>query len=136
MISGREQDINLTNKIKSNNILNYINRFLRSKSATYVFLKSLAVNPKINNYLYDVNLYENEELIKQLDINLSEINKIYDPKKIFFYAIPYAAQVMKTNCTKKDDPEIIIKKIFNKNNFKIFNLKEKMCAEKNAHKFL
>ena len=135
LISGREQNINLTNKIKSNNILNYINRFLRSKSATYVFLKSLAVNPKINNYLYDVNLYENEELIKQLDINLSEINKIYDPKKIFFYAIPYAAQVMKTNCTKKDDPEIIIKKIFNKNNFEIFNLKEKMCAEKNAHKF-
>ena len=42
---------------------------------------------------------------------------------------------MKTNCTKKDDPEIIIKKIFNKNNFEIFNLKEKMCAEKNAHKF-
>ena len=73
--------------------MNYINRFLRSKSATYVFLKSLAVNPKINNYLYDVNLYENEELIKQLDINLSEINKIYDPRN-FFYAIPYAAQVM------------------------------------------
>ena len=51
--------------------------------------------------MYDVNLYENEELIKQLDINLSEINKIYDQRK-FFYAIPYAAQVMKTNCTKKD----------------------------------
>ena len=72
------------------------------------------------------------ELIKQLDINLSEINKIYDPKKIFFYAIPYAAQVMKTNCTKKDDPEIIIKKIFNKNNFEIFNLKEK-CVLKKMH---
>ena len=66
MISGREQNINLTNKIKSNNILNYINRFLRSKSATYVFLKSLAVNPKINNYLYDVNLYENERINKTI----------------------------------------------------------------------
>lgn len=135
LIDDKEQNVNFTNKIKSNNIINYINRFLRSKSATYVFIKSLAVNPKINNYLYDVKLYKNEELIKQLDINLSEVSKIYNPKKIFFYAIPYAAQVMKTNCMKKDDPEIIIKKIFNKNNFEILNLKEKMCADNNAQKF-
>lgn len=131
----KEQNINFSNKIKTNYMIKYINRFLRSKSATYVFIKSLVVNPKINNYLYDVRLYENEELIKQLDINLSEISEIYNPKKIFFYAIPYAAQVMKGNCTKKEDPEIIIKKIFNKNNFKILNLKEKMCADKNAQRF-
>ena len=132
---NKEQNINFTNKIKSNKIINYINRFLRSKSATYVFVKNLAVNPKINNYLYDVRLYENEELIKQLDINLSEIDKIYNTKKIFFYTIPYAAQVMKGNCKKKEDPEIIIKKIFNKNNFEILNLKEKMCANSNTQKF-
>ena len=53
MIDYKEQNINFTNKIKSNKIINYINRFLRSKSATYVFIKSLAGNPKINNYLYD-----------------------------------------------------------------------------------
>lgn len=133
--NDKEQNTNFTSKIKSNKIINYINKFLRSKSATYVFIKSLAVNPKINNYLYDVRLYENEKLIKQLDINLSEISKIYNPKKIFFYAIPYAAQVMKGKCAIKEDPEIIIKKIFNKNNFEILNFKEKMCVDKNAQKF-
>ena len=51
-----------------------------------------------------------------------------------FSILLYAAQVMKENC-KKEDPEIIIKKIFNKNNFEILNLKEKMCANSNTQKF-
>ena len=57
----REKSI--IDSFKKNKIVNYLNTLVRSKSAAYVFVKSVIVNPQKNNYLYDLNLYKNENLL-------------------------------------------------------------------------
>ena len=52
----REKSI--IDSFKKNKIVNYLNTLVRSKSAAYVFVKSVIVNPQKNNYLYDLNLKE------------------------------------------------------------------------------
>tara|TARA_A100001015_G_scaffold175083_1_gene194681 strand:+ start:27 stop:986 length:960 start_codon:yes stop_codon:yes gene_type:complete len=119
----------IINSLKQNKIINYINSFIRSKSATYVFIKGIIANPQKNNYIHDLNLYQNKRLLKQLEINLDELSKIYSKEKIFFYSIPYAAQV-KDNCQTKDGTDEILKKIFIKKNYSILILKSKFCENK------
>jgi len=121
-------------KIKKNRLIDTINKFIRTKSATYVFIKSIIVNPQLNNYIYDLNLYNNEKLLSQLEVNLLELTKTFDREKIFFYSIPYAEQV-KNGCDKQDKSEKILKKIFNKMNYKIYFLKDDLCKEKNPVNF-
>ena len=125
----------LRNTLKSNKIIDYINKFIRTKSATYVFIKSKIMNPQKNNYLYDINLYKNEALLKQLSINLVEINKVIKKEKVFFYSIPYAAQVLNKNCNKKDGSEKILKSIFKKQNYEILFLKKDICKARDPIKF-
>ena len=114
---------------KKNKIVNYLNTLVRSKSAAYVFVKSVIVNPQKNNYLYDLNLYKNENLLRQLEVNLDEISKVLSKEKIFFYSIPYAAQV-KNGCSTNDGTEEILKKIFNKKDYSILFLKKDFCKIK------
>lgn len=115
--------------IKKNNIVKYINTFVRSKSATYVFVKSALVNPQKNNYIYDLNLYKNDKLLNQLEANLEELSKIFPRDKVFFYSIPYAAQV-KNSCETEDGTEKILKRIFNKKDYSILILKNNFCKFK------
>ena len=123
----REKSI--IDSFKKNKIVNYLNTLVRSKSAAYVFVKSVIVNPQKNNYLYDLNLYKNENLLRQLEVNLDEISKVLSKEKIFFYSIPYAAQV-KNGCSTNDGTEEILKKIFNKKNYSILFLKKDFCKIK------
>ena len=115
---------------KKNKIVNYLNTLVRSKSAAYVFVKSVIVNPQKNNYLYDLNLYKNENLLRQLEVNLDEISKVLSKEKIFFYSIPYAAQV-KNGCSTNDGTEEILKKIFNKKIIQFYFLKKIFVKLKN-----
>ena len=119
----------ITDSFKNNKIINYLNTLIRSKSAAYVFVKSVIVNPQKNNYLYDLNLYKNENLLRQLEVNLDEISKVLSKEKIFFYSIPYAAQV-KNGCSTNDGTEEILKKIFNKKDYSILFLKKDFCKIK------
>ena len=119
----------IIDSFKKNKIVNYLNTLVRSKSAAYVFVKSVIVNPQKNNYLYDLNLYKNENLLRQLEVNLDEISKVLSKEKIFFYSIPYAAQV-KNGCSTNDGTEEILKKIFNKKNYSILFLKKDFCKIK------
>tara|TARA_B100001063_G_C16717802_1_gene531762 strand:- start:238 stop:1197 length:960 start_codon:yes stop_codon:yes gene_type:complete len=122
------EEENSIKAFKRNKLIIYFNNFIRTKSATYVFLKSKIVNPQLNNYLYDLSLYENQKLLDQLELNLSELSKIVDKEKIFFYSIPYAQQV-KTNCLELDKAEQILTNIFKKMNYEIFFLKNDFCNE-------
>ena len=81
IVSEKENSIKT---LKRNKFIIYLNGFLRAKSATYVFLKSKVVNPQLNNYLYDLSLYENQKLLDQLELDLSELSKIF-----FLYLLFY-----------------------------------------------
>ena len=100
---------------KKNKIVNYLNTLVRSKSAAYVFVKSIIVNPQKNNYLYDLNLYKNENLLRQLEVNLDEISKVYQKKNIFLFNSLRGS--VKNGCSTNDGTEEILKKIFNKRLF-------------------
>ena len=135
MRNTNKNENNLKKKLKSNKILSYINTFIRSKSASYVLVKNLFMNSRKNNYLHDINLYKNDALLKQLSINLIELNKVVKKNNIFFYSIPYAEQIHDENCNKNDGSEQILKSIFNKQGYEIIFLKKNFCEEKNPIKF-
>jgi len=127
LIKKNDNNKNLINILKNNKFSRFINTFIRSKSATYVFIKGIISNPQEDNYAYDIKLYENKELLKQLEKNLTKLNNLIDRNKIIFFSIPYAAQVKKSRCLKKDISENILRKIFEKNKFKIVFLHDEMC---------
>lgn len=124
----------INDRIRKNSLIDIINKFIRTKSATYVFIKSIIVNPQLNNYIYDLNLYNNEKLLSQLEVNLQELSNTFDREKIFFFSIPYAEQV-KNGCDSQDKSEKILKKIFDKMNYKIYFLKNDLCKDKNPVDF-
>jgi hypothetical protein len=64
-----------------------------------------------------------------LEVNLDELSKALSKEKIFFYSIPYAAQV-KNGCSTNDGTGEILKKIFNKKNYSILFLKKDFCKIK------
>ena len=123
------EDREIINSLKKNKIISYINGIVRTKSASYVFIKGIIANPQKYNYIHDLNLYKNEKLLKQLEVNLDELSKVIPKDKIFFYSIPYAAQV-KNDCKTQDDTDKILKRIFNKKNYSILFLKSKFCEYK------
>jgi len=116
----------IVDSLKKNKLINYINTFVRSKSATYVFIKGIIANPQKNNYIHDLNLYKNKKLLDMLEVNLDLLSKVFSKEKIFFYSIPYAAQV-KNKCGTSDGTEEILKEIFEKKDLKIFILKNNFC---------
>ena len=116
----------IVDSLKKNKVINYINTFVRSKSATYVFIKGIMANPQKNNYIHDLNLYKNKKLLDLLEVNLDLLSKVFSKEKIFFYSIPYAAQV-KNGCGKSDGTEEILKEIFEKKGLEIFILKNNFC---------
>ena len=115
-------------KLKTTPIFKILNKFLRSKSVTYVYVKNFLLDPQINYYLYDLNLYKDEAAIKKLNSNIKNIKNIIDENtKLYFYSIPYAAQVRKENCYKKDIAEIAFADISKKNNLNYLPLKNNFC---------
>ena len=133
--NNKIKDQTLTQKLKNNKFINYINLLVRSKSASYVFVKGLVSNPQDNNYKHDINLYKNKDLLKQLNINLKELKDLIDKNKLVFYSIPYAAQVKNNKCETKDISEKILKDIFDQNNYEIIFLHDDMCKTKKPLKF-
>ena len=123
------------NILKKNKTINYINSLIRTKSAAYVFIKGIISNPQENNYAHDIMLYENKQLLNQLEMNLVELSSIIEKKKILFFSIPYAAQIKNSNCSNRDKSEKILKKIFDKYKYEIIFLQDNMCKNKNPIKF-
>tara|TARA_B100001063_G_scaffold244939_1_gene279150 strand:+ start:1307 stop:2278 length:972 start_codon:yes stop_codon:yes gene_type:complete len=126
-----ESQHSVIHKIKINSIISKIKNFLRSRSVIFTFAKGIILDPQLNFYLYDLNLYNNKELLMRQKITLQKLKKLINDKNIiYFYSLPYAAQVRKENCFKKDIGEIIIEKNLKANNFNYISFKKDFCLNK------
>lgn len=135
-IKDNIQKNSLIDKLKENLILNYINKFFRSKSVTYVWLKGLFFKPEERYYKYALSQFDIEEKVLYLDRTLAKYakqNSILN-NKIIFLIIPFSQQINNDNCKKDDLAEQIIKNKFQKYKFKYIEFKKIFCDDLKKNK--
>ena len=126
----------LIQRLKENLILSYINKFFRSKSVTYVWLKGLFLKPEERYYKYALSQFDVEEKILYLDRTLAKYakqNSILN-NKIIFLIIPFSQQINNENCKKDDLAEKIIKNKFRKYKLKYIGFKKIFCDDLEKNK--
>ena len=135
---NKNKDQSFFNKLKRFGIVQKINVILRSKSATYVWIKGEFGNSIEQNYLNSLNLYSDKVYLKYFDYYLEEFNKLdmQLKKKITFLIIPFNQQTKKANCSNEDLAENLIKKKIRNKNFNIISLRQKFCSERKNNFFI
>ena len=88
---------------KKNYILSKINIFLRNKSLSYIYLKSIITDPAKRYYEYVAPSYEDETSLHYLTKSILAIKKITlkKNKKLHFIILPYEYQTRKKNCNNR-----------------------------------
>ena len=131
------QNNSLINKLKENIVLNYINKFFRSKSVTFVWLKGLFFKPEERYYKYAISQFNVEEKILYLDRTLAKYAKKNSilKDKIIFLIIPFSQQISNENCKKDDLAEKIVKNNFRKYKLKYIGFKKIFCGDLEKIKF-
>ncbi len=133
----REKKPNFISKLKENKIFVKVNKFVRSKSVTYVWLKGIFLNSQKSYYDHAIASYKNEENLKKLTTLLSKISNLNSKEfynKIHFLVIPYSYQINGENCNRKDYAENIIDKYFSKAKVELIKLKKVFCSAENKEK--
>ncbi len=130
-----EEEKSFTDYLRSIKILNKVLLYLRSNSTIYVLAKNFILNSREGYYIHDLNLYNNEILVENIDKNISLISDKFKGKKnkIYFYVIPYAMQITSENCKKNDIAEKIIFEKLKKYKFNIISLKKSFCNFKDKN---
>lgn len=121
---------NFISKLENNAYLNKINKFIRSKSVTYVWLKGLFLNSEESYYKYSLNNFkkkENQINLKKILKKISYLNNSELNNKVIFIVIPYSYQIKDTNCKFKDFAEQKIDEYFSKNKIKLIKFKKIFC---------
>jgi hypothetical protein len=125
-----EKDID--KKLKNISIIKNFNKYLRAKSASYVYFKTFLADAKKNYYINELTKYKNLKSINEAKLIF---NKFMPKKeKIFFYIIPYAEQVNMKSCKEKDIGETFFEKVLNERQFNFLSLKKEFCKYKNPEK--
>ena len=133
----KEEKPDLVSQLKKNKIFIKINKFIRSKSVTYVWIKGLFLNSQKKYYDNAIISYKNDENIKELEdilFKISSLNKRELKNKIYFLVIPYSFQINDKNCVKKDYAENIIDEYFSKAKVELIKFKDIFCRAKNKEK--
>ena len=136
--TNKNNDQIFFNKLKKFQLIQKINVMLRSKSATYVWIKGVFGNSIEQNYLNSLNLYTDTVYLEYFDYYLEEFNKLDTQlkKKITFLIIPFNQQTKEANCANEDLAEDLIKKKIRNKNFNIISLREKFCSERKNNFFI
>ena len=132
-----EKKPNFISKLKENKIFVKINKFVRSKSVTYVWVKGKFLNSQKSYYDHAIASYKNEKNLKGLESILSKISNLNSKEfnnKIHFLVIPYSYQINNKNCKRKDYAENMIDKYFSKAKVELIKLKEFFCSEEKKEK--
>ena len=132
-----EKKTNFISKLKKNKIFVLINKFVRSKSVTYVWLKGIFLNSQKSYYDHALASFKNEENLKGLEnmlFKISDLNSKEFYNKINFLIIPYSYQINDKNCNGKDYAENVIDKYFSKAKVELIKLKDVFCGAENKEK--
>jgi len=93
---------NFINKLKSNYFLAKANFFLRSKSALYVYVKSVLTFPSERHFKRTYNLYKNDVNLFDYEKKLDEfIEVVGDNLSLTIVILPWEYQT-RNNCLNKD----------------------------------
>jgi hypothetical protein len=125
------QKSSLISKLKKNFILDYINKSLRSKTVTFVWLKGLFLKPEERYYKYALSNFNNKEKVLYLDRTLKQYAKqnFILNNKIIFLIIPFSNQINNENCKKTDLSEKIIENKLSKYKFRYIKFKNIFCKD-------
>lgn len=134
--NDNNENLSISEKLKKNSIFSNLNFYLRSRSALYVYIKSLVSDPSkthfektYKNYLIENNLTLFE---KNLDKIFLDLNNKYSISVII---LPWEFQ-MRENCTNKNLflPQKVLKKYFLKNKIDYVDFSKNFCEEENVKK--
>jgi len=127
-----EKDNYLTfiERIKKQRALGELNVFLRSKSALYMYLKSILSNPQQRYFELIYPYYLSDQITSKYKEYLIQIKDIVvkQEKEIFFFILPYEYQTRKKNCISKFLlPQKKINKYLNELNLNYYDFTQDFC---------
>lgn len=121
---------NWVSVLKKGYIINYLNSFLRSKSAAYVYLKTSITKSEINYYKNDLKNFENINNLKDASLYFDKFAKYKN--QITFYILPYSQQVNNLGCLKTDIAEKFFIQELTKKGIKFILFKKNFCTIKDT----
>ena len=138
IIKFKEKNIDQKNtlyeKLKNNNLINYLNKFIRNKSVIYIMLKGYIFDIEKNFYQQALNFYKVDNNLKTLEKLIGNVSKLESYNKIIFIMIPYSYQIEEENCGKNDFAEKEIVKTITNKNIRLIRFKEFFCKDENREK--
>ena len=129
-------NINISEKLKKYTILADINFYLRSKSALYVFMKSLVTDPSKNHFGKTYENYLTENNLISYEKKLDEI--FLDTKKkstISVIILPWEYQT-REHCSNEKLflPQKFLKNYFSKNKINYMDFSRNFCEQEDVKK--
>ncbi len=126
----------LIKKLKDNFFVQKINKFVRAKSVTWVWLKGVFLNSVERYYKYSLNSFNDDKNLSYLNKNLITISNLSESNKnkIVFLIIPYSQQIKNENCNKDDLAEKKMKKNLIKNKLDYIEVKKLFCSDEKKKK--
>ena len=96
----KDRYLKFIENIKKQRVLGELNVFFRSKSALYMYLKSVLSNPQQRYFELIYPYYLNDQITSKYKEYLTQIKDISTKKRkeIFFIILPYEYQTRKNNC--------------------------------------
>ena len=127
--------LSFVEKIKKYRIFGEINVFFRSKSALYMFVKSILSKPQERHFKYVYPYYSYEKNLLDYKSYLIQIKNLSlkMEKEIFFFIFPYEYQTRKEYCKESESvnlyllPQREIKKSLEEIKLNYYDFTQKFC---------
>lgn len=129
---------NFINRLKSNYFLVKANFFLRSKSALYVYVKSVFTHPSERHFKMTYNFYKNSENLLNYEKKLNEFIKVAgDNLDLTIIILPWEYQT-RNNCSNKDLflPQDFIANYFKNKKLNYIDFSNDFCKIKSKDMYL
>jgi len=123
----------LVEKLKTINLINYFNFWLRNKSYLYMYIKGISSDPSKRWFEYDYNLYNNDLLLNNFESFIDNLSEETNAQKIklSILILPYEYQTRKNKCKYENlMPQTKIKKILLDKKINYYDLTDLFCSQK------
>ena len=99
-----------------------------------MWLKGIVTNPSVRHFNYIYPIYNEEDAILKLKIEINKLKNSIDEKNnnLTFIILPYEFQTRKENCNEKYlKPQSELKNILKEENINFFDYSKNFCIHKN-----